>query len=106
VEPGSMPRPLVQKKTWIDSLPIDMLLSALSFLVVAHSSSEIPEGLTNNPVYKTLIRSRSEVWTLSQTVEKMLNVSEKKVLKKVYGPVFVNGQWRSKYNHEIYKLYE
>ena len=39
------------KKTWRDSLPIDMLLSAVSVLVVAQSSSEIPEGLMNNPVY-------------------------------------------------------
>jgi len=47
-----MPRPLVQKKkTLRDSLPIDMLLSAVSFLVVAQSSSEVPEGLMNNPVY-------------------------------------------------------
>ena len=28
-----------------------MLLSAVSVLVVAHSSSEIPEGLMNSPVY-------------------------------------------------------
>ena len=32
-----------------------MLLSAVSVLVVAQSSSEIPEGLMNNPVYKTFI---------------------------------------------------
>ena len=38
------------KKTCRNSLPIDMLLSAVSVLVVAQSSSEIPEGLTNNPV--------------------------------------------------------
>ena len=50
VEPGRTPRPLVQKRTWRDSLPIDMLLSAVSFLVVAQSSSGIPEGLMNNPV--------------------------------------------------------
>ena len=50
VEPGSTPRLLVQKKTWRDSLPIDMLFSAVSVLVVAQSSSEIPEGLMNNPV--------------------------------------------------------
>src|SRR5215471_15304852 len=50
VEPASTPRPLVQKKTWRDSLPIDMLLSAVSVLVVAQSSSEIPEGLMNHPV--------------------------------------------------------
>ena len=39
------------KKTRRDSLPIDMLLSAVSVLVVAQSSSEIPEGLMNNPVF-------------------------------------------------------
>ena len=50
MEPGSTPRPLIQKKTWRDSLPIDMLLSAVSVLVVAQSSSEIPAGLMNNPV--------------------------------------------------------
>ena len=49
VEPASKPRPLVQK-TSRDSLPIDMLLSAMSVLVVAQSSSEVPEGLMNNPV--------------------------------------------------------
>jgi len=51
VEPASTPRPLVQNKTLRDSVPIDMLLSAVSFLVVAQSSSEVPEGLMNNPVH-------------------------------------------------------
>ena len=32
-------------------MPIDMLLSAVSVMVVAQSSSEIPEGLMNNPVF-------------------------------------------------------
>jgi len=50
VEPASTPRPLVQKKNLRDSLPIDMLLSSVSVLVVAQSSSEVPEGLMNNPV--------------------------------------------------------
>jgi len=50
VEPASTPRSLVQNKTLRDSLPIDMLLSAVSFLIVAQSSSEVPEGLMNNPV--------------------------------------------------------
>jgi hypothetical protein len=38
------------KKTWRDSLTIDMLLSAVSVLVVAQPSSEVPEGLMNYPV--------------------------------------------------------
>ena len=32
-----------------------MLLSAVSVLVVAQSSSEIPEGLMNNPVYDIIV---------------------------------------------------
>ena len=54
VEPASTSRSLVQKKTLRDSLPVDMLLSLLSFLVVAQSSSEVPEGLMNNPVFMYL----------------------------------------------------
>ena len=49
------------KKTWRDSLPIDMLLSAVSVLVVAQSSSEIPEGLMNSPVHY-------RVWTYADLV--------------------------------------
>ena len=62
VEPGSTPRPLVQKKSLGDSLPIDMFLSAVSVLVVAQSSSEIPEGLMNNPV---CIYEPVQIWPLS-----------------------------------------
>ena len=43
--------PSTKKKTWRVSLPIDMLLSAVSLFVVAQSSSEIPEGLMNNHVH-------------------------------------------------------
>ena len=44
--------PSTKKKiTWRGSLPIDVLLSAVSVLVVAQQSSEFPEGLMNYPVY-------------------------------------------------------
>ena len=46
-----------------------MLLSAVSVLVVAQSSSEIPEGLMNNPVFLKIprmsIRSSAAIWSLS-----------------------------------------
>ena len=40
-----------KKKTWRDSAPIDMFLSAVSVLVVPRVSSEVPEGLMNYPVF-------------------------------------------------------
>jgi hypothetical protein len=42
--------PSAQKETWGDSLLIYMLLSAVSVLVVAQRSAEVPEALMNNPV--------------------------------------------------------
>jgi hypothetical protein len=53
IKPASTPRRLIQKKKiWRDSLLIYMLLSAVSVLVFAQRSSEVPEGLMNNPVYR------------------------------------------------------
>jgi hypothetical protein len=43
------------KKTWRDSLPTDMLLSAVSVLIVAQSISEISDGLMNNPVFLSYV---------------------------------------------------
>ena len=71
VEPASTPRPLV-KKTMRDSLPTDMLLSALSFLVVAQSSSEVPEGLMNNPVYSRA-RNKRQIRALLNTQNESSN---------------------------------
>jgi hypothetical protein len=51
VKPASTPRRLVHKKTWRGFLPIDMLLSAVSVLVVAQPGSKVPEGLMNYPAY-------------------------------------------------------
>ena len=49
--------PSVQKKSWRDSLPIDILLSAVYVLVVAQPSSEVPEGLMNYPVCVNKLKS-------------------------------------------------
>jgi hypothetical protein len=51
VKSSSTPRRLVHNKTWRDYLLIDMLLSAVSVLVVAQPSSEVLKGLMNYPVY-------------------------------------------------------
>jgi hypothetical protein len=50
VKLASTQRRLVHKTTWRDSPPIDMVLSAVSVLVVVQRISEVPEGLMNYPV--------------------------------------------------------
>jgi hypothetical protein len=50
VKPASMPMAPITKQTWRDFLPIVMLLSAVSVLVVVLLSLEVLEGLGNYPV--------------------------------------------------------
>ena len=51
VKPASTPRRLLPKQTSTDSVPTDMLLSAVPVLVSAQRISAFPEGLKNYPVF-------------------------------------------------------
>jgi hypothetical protein len=55
VRPANTPWRLLPEQTWRGSLHADMLISSVCVLVVALSSSEVPEGLTNCPVLCTNI---------------------------------------------------
>jgi hypothetical protein len=61
-------------------------------------------------LYKILIRSvlmyGCETWVLSQKSENALRVSEIKILRRIFGPVNDNGQWRIRYNHEVYEVHK
>jgi hypothetical protein len=51
VKPTHTPWRLLRKQTWMDSLPIDMIHSAVSILAVALPSAKFPEGLMNYSVF-------------------------------------------------------
>jgi hypothetical protein len=44
----------------------------------------------------------SETWTLSKSDENILGVFERKILRAIFGPTNENGEWRIKYNNELY----
>jgi hypothetical protein len=46
------------------------------------------------------------MWTLQHIAETTLNATERKVLRKIYGPGLAKGQWRKRYMNEIYNLYK
>jgi hypothetical protein len=59
-------------------------------------------------IYKTLIRPvvtyGAEKWTLTTAEENALRRFERRVLRKIYGPVVDKGVWRIRYNEELCKL--
>ena len=48
----------------------------------------------------------SETWVISKSDEAGLGVWERKILRSVLGPTNYNGEWRIKYNNELYTLYK
>jgi len=49
---------------------------------------------------------RAETWVLSKADELCLGVFERKVLRRIYGPICEGAIWRSRYNEELYCLYD
>jgi hypothetical protein len=65
---------------------------------------------TKCKIYKTLTRPvvlyGCESCTLTKKEEEKLNIFERKILWKNYGPSCVNVVWSIKYNDELYNIYK
>jgi hypothetical protein len=48
----------------------------------------------------------SETCVLSKSDEASLGVLERKILRAIFGPTNDNGEWRIKYNNELYTFYK
>jgi hypothetical protein len=57
-------------------------------------------GMTVKPV----VVYGSETWPLTEIDMKRLNTWERKILKRIYGPVVEQAIWRIKTNHELQEL--
>ena len=47
----------------------------------------------------------SEAWVLTQVDEAALGVFERKIIRKIYGSICVDGEYRHRMNHELYQLF-
>jgi hypothetical protein len=47
-----------------------------------------------------------ETWVLSRADELCLAVFERKILQRIYGRICEGAAWRSRYNEELYHLYD
>jgi hypothetical protein len=47
----------------------------------------------------------SESWTLSKSHEALLGNFERKILRRIYGAVQIDGAWQRHYTQELYSLF-
>jgi hypothetical protein len=47
----------------------------------------------------------SETWVMTKKIENIINSHERKILRKLLGPINYTETWRIRYNKEIYTLY-
>jgi hypothetical protein len=58
------------------------------------------------PIIRPVVTYGSETWCLAANDERSPRTWERKVLRKIYGPVYDNGIWRIRTNKELMALYK
>ena len=46
----------------------------------------------------------AEAWTLTKKEEQALLIFERKIFRRIYGPKYENGEWKSRANRELEKM--
>ncbi|XP_070137322.1 uncharacterized protein [Drosophila bipectinata] len=61
--------------------------------------------LANRCYFGLILLYGAECWTVTQSDAAALGVFERKILRKIFGPICVDDVYRIRYNHELYELY-
>jgi hypothetical protein len=60
-------------------------------------------------IYKTVIKPcviyGAELWTLTKKDEDVLATWERKMLRTIYGPKYINNEWKTQTNEEIMNMF-
>ena len=50
---------------------------------------------------RPVVSCGAEVWTLTKKEEQALLIFERKIFRRIYGPKYENGEWKSRTNREL-----
>jgi hypothetical protein len=78
------------------------------FAAISLFRNRLLSRATKIRLYKTLVRPvvtyGAETWTMTKKEEPALLIFERKVFRRIYGPKYEDGEWKSRTNRELEKL--
>ena len=78
------------------------------FAAVSHFRGRLLSTGTKIVLYKTLIRTvvlyGAEARTLTRKDEQALPIFKRKIFRRIYGPKYENGGWKSRTNRELEEM--
>ncbi|XP_043063419.1 uncharacterized protein LOC122319764 [Drosophila ficusphila] len=101
----------------MSELGIPAKLTRLCRMTLSNTNSSVKVGHDQSETFNTKLGLRqgdslslllygAEAWTVTQPDAAALEVFERKILRKIFGPVCVGDTYRIKWNHELYELYD
>jgi len=80
----------------------------IDFAAVSLFRSRRLSRATTVMLYKTLIRPvvscGAEAWTVTKKEEQAPLIFERKIFRRIYGPKYGNGEWKSRTNRELEEM--
>jgi hypothetical protein len=78
------------------------------FAAISLFKSRLLTRATKILLYKTLIRPvvsyGAETWTVTKKEEQALLIFKRKIFRRIYGPKYGNGEWKSRTNRELEEM--
>jgi hypothetical protein len=78
------------------------------FAAISLFRSRLLSRATNILLYKTLIRPvmsyGAEAWKMTKKEEQALLIFERKIFRRIYGPKYENGEWKSRTIQELEEM--
>jgi hypothetical protein len=84
----------------------DRCYFSLSKLLKSRAVARNTEVRMYRTVIRPVVTCGSETWCLTADDDRSLRTWERKVLRKIFGPVYDNGIWRIRTNKELMALYQ
>ena len=87
------------RKTVFSHCPIFRKAHSKVLLVVRNL-----QAMSSSALITPVVTYGVEAWTLTKKKEKVLLIFERKLFRRMYGPKYENGEWKSRTNRELEEM--